>query len=96
MAGARALLGGCEVNVLPETLGQEHAKIHVYVLPVVCWVPVVFGERARRGAALGGIEAVGKAQPHLCGEDLLGWSRCAGQASARAGPCHVLGAKVLL
>lgn len=82
MAGARALLGGCEVNVLPETLGQEHAKIHVYVLPVMCWVPLVFGERARRGAALGVAEAVGRAQPHLCGGGPAGLEQM-----CRAGIC---------
>lgn len=59
--------GGGEANVLPETLGQEHTKMHIYVLPVVCWVPVVFGVGARRGAALGVVGVVGKAQPHLCG-----------------------------
>ena len=67
MAGARSLLWAVEVNVLPEALGQEQTKIHIYVLPVTCWVPVVFGVGARRDAALGVVRAVGKAQPHLCG-----------------------------
>lgn len=63
----RSLMGAGEVDVLPETPGQEYTKIHIYVLPVACWVPMVFGVGARKGAALGVVGAVGKAQPHLCG-----------------------------
>lgn len=34
---------GGEADVLPETLGQEHTKVHIDVLAVMCWVPMVFG-----------------------------------------------------
>lgn len=80
---------------------EEHAKVHIYVLPVVCWVPLEFGVGARRGAALGAVGWWGGLSPVSVGghaglEQMHHRARMAGRVPAPAGPCRIAGAEVLL
>lgn len=90
-------LGGGGVDALPE----ERAGVHVCVLPLVCWVPLECGVGARRGAALGAVGRWGGLSPVSVGghaglEQMRNRARMAGRAPAPAGPCHAVGAEVLL